>query len=371
VSVAAHPAGAPPWGAGRSLVRTLRKLPQYTRTPRHVRTVLTHSTPRRLANLVLIEAEYLLRRTRVRGRPYILFVDPTNVCNLRCPLCPTGIGQTGRRAQMMPWETFTRAIDALAPYAYEVNLHNWGESLLHKHVFDMIAYARDRNLATNMSENFGVMRAGDCDRLIDSGLEYLTLSIDGVTQDVYAHYRRGGDLTTVLANARELLRRRRERRSRTPFVEWQFIVMKHNAHEVGEARHLAADMGVDRFRVIPPGIPFDVPHPQALKAEWFVPSLHADAETPYEDFRGQRATACFYLYRSFTVNPDGKTAPCCIVNGERNDFGDILRDDVATIWNNPRYLAARGLFGRGSAAPHVRTVCDGCDPITKRRPPVA
>ena len=352
---------------GTSLLRSLRTLPQFTRTHRHARTLWQHSTPRRLANLARIEWEYRRRRTVVTGRPYILFVDPTNVCNLRCPLCPTGLGTPGRRAMMMPWETFTRAIDQLAPWAYEVNLHNWGESLLHKHVFDMIAYCRDRNLATNMSENFGIVRPGTIDRLIDSGLEYLTLSIDGATQDVYAHYRREGELDVVLRNARELVRRRTALGSRTPFIEWQFILMRHNAHELEACRALAAEVGVDLFRVIPPGIPFDAPNGAVLKAEWFVPAA-TGGDTAYEDFREQQGAACFYLYRSFTVNPDGKTAPCCIVTGEENDFGDLLRDDVASIWNNERYRSARAQF-RAQGDVSVATVCDRCDYFAKRTSP--
>ena len=347
-------------------------MPQFTRTHRHVRSLLQHSTVRRLVNLARVEWEYRRRYTTVRGRPYILFVDPTNVCNLRCPLCPTGLGNPGRRAMMMPWDTFTRAIDQLAPWAFEVNLHNWGESLLHKHVFDMIAYCRDRNLATTMSENFGVVRPGVVDRLIESGLEYLTLSIDGATQDVYARYRQGGDLAVVLQNTRELVRRRAELGSRTPFIEWQFIVMRHNAHELEACRALAADIGVDLFRVIPPGIPFDAENGAALKTEWFVPAAEpaGNGEGTYEDFRQQQDTACFYLYRSFTVNPDGKTAPCCIVSGVENDFGDLLREDVASIWNNERYRSARAQFRhRGEVL--VETVCDRCDYFAKRTLPPA
>ena len=358
-------------GLRASVVRTLRRVPQLTRTRRHLWAVLEHSTPRRIANLILVEFEYRLRRTRVRGHPYILIVDPTNVCNLRCPLCPTGTGDLGRRSQLMPWDVFTRAIDELAPWAYEVNLHNWGESLLHPHVFEMIAHAAGRNLAINMSSNFNLVRAGDIDRLIDSGLEYLTLSIDGATQETYERYRVRGRLDTVLENARALVARRTALKRRTPYVEWQFIVFKHNAHEIERARALAREVGVDRFRLIPPGVPFDAPDPDGLKEAWFVASPSEATGGAVEDFRERTmATACFYLYRSITVNPDGRVAPCCVVYGTDNDFGDLREETARAIWNGPRYRSARALFRHGGRVVEP-IVCSRCEWFERRSRPQA
>lgn len=344
----------------RQASEALQAVPQFTRTLRHARSVLRHSTPRKVFNLLRVEMEYRLRRTVVRGRPYILIVDPISVCNLRCPLCPTGRMETGRKDSLMPWETFTRVIDELAPWAYEVNLYNWGESILHPHVFDMIAYARKANLATSMSANLNDVREGVIDKIIESGLENLTLSFDGATQENYAKYRVRGDLETVLANARELVQRKRELKSRTPHIEWQFIVFQHNAHEIDAARALATEIGVDEFRVIPPGLPFEVPDPAALKEEWFVQKEGGG----YEEFRGQIESPCFYLYRSFTTNPDGGTAPCCVVNGEKNDFGHIIDHSFDEIWNNEKYQSARALFRNGGKS-STPTVCDDCDLFAK------
>lgn len=338
-----------------SLSKLRQKLPQLTRMGRHALSVIKHSTPRKLFNLALVEMEYRLRRTTVRGHPYIIIVDPLNVCNLRCPLCPTGTGDLDRKQQRMEWETFTRTIDEVAPYAYEVNLHNWGESLLHPRIFDMIEYVNSKNIATNMSTNFNRASDEKIDKIITSGLEYLILSIDGISQDTYVKYRVRGNVNKVLGNVEKLIRRRKELGSKTPFIEWQFIVFEHNAHELETARAMAAEMGVDRFRVIPPGIPFAAKEPDQLKDDWFV----KDDEGRVEAFAGDVPTSCFYLYRSMTTNPDGGTAPCCIVYGDQNDFGDFKTQKIDDIWNNEKYQSARALFRKDGAAT-APTICDGC-----------
>jgi len=354
---------APPEGrVGRTLRRQLERLPQYRRHAKHLRSLLAHSTWRKLANVALVESEWLRRRRVVRGRPYILFIDPTNVCNLKCPLCPTGTGDGGREAGMLSYECFTQIIDRFSEYAYEVNLYNWGEPLLNKDIFRMIAYTHHQNLMPAMSSNLNTVRPTDVENLARSPLEYLTVSIDGTTQDVYAHYRRQGNLELVLDNLRALIDLRRRLDRKTPFIEWQFIVMRHNAHQVDEARRLAAEIGVDLVRFIPVGLPFDAKDKGKLRREWY-PELSdrspSGAASQYQFLQRPSRSACFYLYRSITVNPDGRVSPCCIVYGEKNDFGHALTDSVDALWNNERYQSARSLFSR-TGVPTAPTVCDRC-----------
>lgn len=350
------------------VVERLVRVPTYARRSEALHVILVHSTPRRLFNLLLVELEFRLRRTRVRGRPYVLVVDPANVCNLRCPLCPTGLLQGGRRAELIPWDIYTRTVDLAAPWAYKVNLFNWGEPLLHPQIFDMIRYARSKGLGTTMSTNLSINIPDErIDNLIDSGLEFLCVSIDGATQDTYSRYRRKGKLDLVLANLRRIVRRRKELGSRTPTIEWQFIPMKHNEHEEAVARQLAEEIGTDRFRCIPVGLPFEATNRQDLEAEWFPVTIHNGKTAAGDSVSSneQAESACYFLYRYLVVNPDGRTSPCCVVYGEKADFGDITTEPLGRVWNNTNYVSARSHYRR-DGRPETVTVCDRCDLFRKR-----
>jgi radical SAM protein with 4Fe4S-binding SPASM domain len=236
----------------------------------------------------------------------------------------------------------------------------------------MIGYARSKGLGTTLSTNLSVeLDDAHIDGLVQSGLEFVCLSVDGATQDTYARYRRKGRLDLVLHNMRRLVERRRALGSRTPVIEWQFIPMKHNEHEVDAARALAAQIGVDRFRCIPVGLPFDSPEPERLEREWF-PVTITNGRVKEQEIasNAQSKSACHFLYRYLVVNPDGRTSPCCVVYGERNDFGDILGGDVEALWNNARYRSARSHYRRDGKV-EVPTVCDRCNLFEKRaRSPV-
>ncbi len=93
----------------------LRKIPQYTRGARHLRSVLQHGTPKKWANLLRVEYERKLRRVSVESHPYLIFLDPCNYCDLRCPLCPTGMNDLGRPQKMLSFEHFKKYFEPHAP----------------------------------------------------------------------------------------------------------------------------------------------------------------------------------------------------------------------------------------------------------------
>lgn len=352
-----------------SSVRSLlKRIPQYTRSARHLRSLLQHGTVKKWANVIHAEYERFARKIELNSRPYLLIIDPCNYCNLRCPLCPTGRNELGRPQGMMSFECFRRYFDQHSPYAFEVYLHNWGESLINKDVYKMIEYAQRHNVGTNLSSNLVIINPSDMDKLLDSGLEYLVVSLDGVDQESYSQYRVRGDYERVVKNLRELIKRRNARGQKTPIIEWQYIIMRHNQNRVQEAEALAKEIGVDLLRFIPVGLPYDAPNRKELAAQWFPTSMQGRKEGDDQQQFGQsgRPGPCFYLYRSMVINPDGGISPCCVVYRKDRDFAHSQDNDcdVAGIWNNAHYQSARSLFSSKEMPERPRTVCDTCNIFT-------
>jgi MoaA/NifB/PqqE/SkfB family radical SAM enzyme len=348
----------------------LKKVPQYTRNARHLRAVVQHGTPRKWVNLAHLEIERKLRRVKLKGHPYLLIIDPCNYCNLRCPLCPTGLGTLERSQKMMSFECFKNYFDPLADHLFEAYLHNWGESLLNKEVYKMIAHAQSHNVGTNLSTNVSETTKTDLQNLLDSGLEYLIVSLDGTSAKSYSKYRIRGNFDNVIGNLGELLRMRRAENKRTPVVEWQFIVMKTNEHEISEAETLAKKIGVDVLRFIPVGMPYDTSDRKAVADRWFPVTVQGREYSPeIEQQFGQanKPSPCFYLYRSMVINADGGVAPCCVVYKQESDFARSPAPDIMSVWNNDKYLSARALFSSASPPNVVPTICDECDIFLKHK----
>ena len=75
-----------------------------------------------------------IKNSYVIGYPVELVMDPSNLCNLHCPLCPTGQGRNERSKGKMSFVNFRKIIDELGAYLYRVDLHNWGEPFLNDEI---------------------------------------------------------------------------------------------------------------------------------------------------------------------------------------------------------------------------------------------
>ena len=347
-----------------SLKNKIKQVAEYQRFLRHARSLAQHATPRKVRNLITVELEFRRRAIRLRGRPYKIIVDPCNICYLGCLLCPNGMNELRRPKKMMDLNTFMAVIDRVRDYAIEVSLHNWGEPLLNPDIYRMISYAQANNIGTNLSSTLATADREAMDRLIESGLEYLVVSLNGTSPESYNAYIPRGDFHKVFDNLATLIRRRTELGSRFPFIEWQFLVMRFNEHELPKAREMAREIGVDRLRFSSAGLPLDRLHDRALAEQWMPSDPKYWRLNP---LKGEKKPflldqPCFYLFRSITVNPDGEVSPCCAVHDERHDFGNLLTDGLEGLWNNDRYRSARASFAsRPDEADLPRTVCTTCE----------
>ncbi len=350
------------------LLRLKRQFVHLPRAPRYLVPVLQHGTPRKWANIALVETELKLRRTVLRSMPFYYFVDPCNVCNLRCPLCPTGNYTLDKHQGMMSFEMYKGIIDRIKDYALTVGVYNLGEPFLNKRVFDMIDYTQANNIGTNLSSNFNWPVPVDVKDIVRCGLEYITISLDGLSQETYEKYRVKGDINEVIENLKALVAAKKAMKSATPVIEWQFIVFKHNEHELPRVKELARTWGVDRLRVVPPTIPPEMVDDAAVRDEWMPTNkVYREHDPALAQQRGYILDqACFYLYRTMRIDPDGSIAPCCYARDRTHNYANLDDGDLREIWNNRYYVSSRQLFARKPLPKdRIKTFCDEC-PMYKR-----
>ncbi|MCB1048768.1 MAG: radical SAM protein, partial [Calditrichaeota bacterium] len=187
----------------------------------------------------------VLRRPIVWGLPTVLMIEPTNLCNLKCPLCPTGAGTLRRHGSFMDFELYSKVIDEVWSRTFMILLWNQGESFMNKDFLRMVRYAADRGLWTYGSTNGHYLE--DPEAVVRSGLGTLLVSVDGASATTYEAYRRSGNFEQVIGGLKGLVQAKRRLKSATPVIHLQFIIMRHNEHEIPAITRLAQDCGVDRL----------------------------------------------------------------------------------------------------------------------------
>ena len=207
---------------------------------------------RKRINRIKIKLGYRLGFSKAIGMPKLITIDPTNHCNLKCPLCPTGLGDTSVEYGLLQLDKFKEVVDVFSKWAQTVQLFSWGEPVLNKSFPEMIRYASQspHKIRSTTSVNLNATNDEQIKGLLTSNLDALHVSIDGVTQEVYEKYRVGGNLETVFNNFKKLLAAKELYKSNTKII-WDFIVMKQNEHQVEEAKKMAKDFGVLDFLTKP------------------------------------------------------------------------------------------------------------------------
>ncbi|MCK4695036.1 MAG: radical SAM protein, partial [Candidatus Cloacimonetes bacterium] len=174
------------------------------------------------------------------GFPPVVMIEPTNICNLKCPLCPSGNGTLKRKKGYMEFSTFKKVIDEIKDKSFMVVLWNQGESYLNKDFLKMVKYASDNGLFTLASTNANIDL--QTEETVKSGLDSIIISLDGTTQETYNKYRVNGELNKVLENVKNLVKTKKKLKTKSPLIRWQFLVMKHNEHEIPKIKDFAQSL---------------------------------------------------------------------------------------------------------------------------------
>src|SRR5215469_11361384 len=195
-------------------------------------------TVRRFLNASKVLSSYYLSKWTKKaiqwGYPVSISFEPTTSCNLRCPECPSGLRAFTRPTGMLQKDFFRDTIDQLSRDLLYLIFYFQGEPYLNPAFLDMVSYAAKKGIYTATSTNAHYLNPDVAQKTVESGLDRLIISIDGTTQETYSSYRVGGRLDKVLEGAKNVIEWRKKLKSKTPYLIFQFLVVKANEHQVPE-----------------------------------------------------------------------------------------------------------------------------------------
>lgn len=293
------------------------------------------------------------------GLPISLSIEPTTSCNLRCPECPSGLRSFTRPTGMMKPELFASVLDQLAPTLSYMIFYFQGEPFLHPQLLDMVRAASARGIYTATSTNAHFLNDDAARATVESGLDRLTVSIDGTTQETYQAYRVGGRLDKVLEGTRNVIKWKKALRSATPHVIFQFLVVKPNEHQIDEVKALAKSLGVDELKLKTAQI-YDYENGSDL-----IPTVdkysryRQQADGKYQLKNGW-ADECWKMWHSCVLTWNGKIVPCCFDKDAQHVMGNLGEEKFLEIWRGENYQKFREtLFNSRSSIEMCRNCTEG------------
>ena len=188
----------------------------------------------------------LLRDPIVVCRPWRVRIDICTLCQLRCRDCHMrDPGEATMGYGYIPAETFKNFIDD-NPFILSIEISNNGEPLIHPQLHEMITYAYEHHVEISIwnGTNFNDVSDEVLEDLVRYQVRLLNIALDGACQKTYEVYRRNGNFNKVIHNIRKINQLKDKYHSEYPHMTWQFVMMKHNYHEMDMARQMAAELGM-------------------------------------------------------------------------------------------------------------------------------
>ena len=313
--------------------------------------LLSKLTFRKLWNAARVYGSFQLTRLTGKpiqwGMPISVSFEPTTSCNLRCPECPSGLRAFTRPTGMLNNDFFSRTINDLHKDLLYLIFYFQGEPYLNPDFLKMVQFAHQKGIYTATSTNAHYLTDEKARETVESGLDRLIISIDGTTQDVYEQYRVGGQLNKVLEGTQRIVYWKKKLKSRTPFIFFQFLVVKPNEHQLDDIRKIGKEIGVDQVRFKTAQVYDYENDPHQL-----IPTI--DKYSRYkQDAAGKRQVKsglrnqCWKLWHANVITWDGLVVPCCFDKDATHRLGNLQTQSFREIWQSEAYRDFRNQLTNG------------------------
>lgn len=267
--------------------------------------------------------------------PLFIDIEATSACNLRCPFCATTFRGKVIKKGFVTFDAVKRIIDeGVSNNLYGVKFNIRGEPLLHQEIHEFVKYAKQRGLIDVYFNSNAMLLTDDIARkLIDAGLDRISISFEGYTKEVYERHRIGSSFEKVLTNIENIQSLKNKMGVKYPKIRIQTVMLPDVLETFEE-----------------------------YKSFW---SARAD-EVGFLDYKEMKVKkmgiqypwACPQIWQRMAVWWDGTILPCNHDDDGMLAFGNIHEVSIKDLWRSSFLNDIRDKHKNGMA--HTVPACDGC-----------
>lgn len=290
--------------------------------------------------------------------PFVLFVDPSNVCNFRCIFCPTGDGrlvrETGRWQGTMDFDLFRKIIDDLAEFESPLKvlrLYKDGEPLLNRRLPDMIRYAKasGRVISVDTTTNASLLNRERSMELIDAGLDRINISIDGLSDNDFEKYTRTRVSFSSLVENIRFLYEHKEGCEVCIKMPGDFLSESEKEFFFSTFGNICHRISLENFAPCWPD--FDIED-----------RLQIEIKTGIYNNPVKEVNTCPYIFYSISVNSDGLVSLCFLDWARRLIVGDVRKKSLSEIWQGEELRKHQTAHLRGTRKQNA--TCANCGQLS-------
>jgi radical SAM protein with 4Fe4S-binding SPASM domain len=298
-------------------------------------------------HLFRIFTDYRRRAEVVRTMPIRLWVESSNICNLRCLMCPNK-DIRHEDLKRMDLELFKKIVDEAKGSVNDMYLHHRGEPFTNPALFDMIAYARAAGIKTRFHSNGTLMDQSKAEKLLYAGPDYVSFSIDGFEKSIYEKVRVGATFEKTIDNILRLLEMRKTMKLKRPYVVIEKIRFLH--HDVPENKEKVTELW---RQFLDAGVNEVIEKDEYIWTEERAPEMKEP----------RTCSICTYPWYAMVICADGTVAPCSQDFWAKMNMGNVRTQSLKEIWNGGPYRELRRKFRTDV---NSLPLCHKCDRLYRK-----
>lgn len=306
---------------------------------------LKRITFRKMFNLLRLILSYelsILFRKKIHwGYPAFLSIEPTNICNLKCPECPTGGNFSSVKKGYIDQSTVQMLQSSISESIIHVNLFFQGEPFLHRDLA-LVAEQISSKCFVTISTNGHFLDLKTCEKIILSGIFKIIVSLDGINQEQYEQYRKGGNFETVIQGIKNLSETKRRLKMKFPIVEIQCLLFNYTEDSKNEMKVLSKQLDADKL------IFKTAQFYNEENAKKMLPSQknsrYISEENGNLKIKKTLKNKCWKMWSGAVVTWNGDVVPCCYDKDKKFVQGNIQITQLNHIWKHLKYDEFRCLI---------------------------
>lgn len=290
--------------------------------------------------------------------PFIINVDPSDVCNFQCKFCPTGDRQLikttpGRNHGVMEYNLYKKIIDDICEFEKPIKvlrLYKDGEPLLNPKFVEMISYAKEKNCSGRIdtTTNASLLTKAKNLEIIEAGLDRINISIEGVNAAQYSKFSNYEiDFEKLVDTIRHFYDNRKQCE----------MIVKINGDTLTDDDKAKF---YEIFGEIADGVYIE--HIMSCWPEFSLKGVEINQAVGIYGQKISEVQVCPYVFYSFSINSDGSASTCFLDWSRKLIIGDTKAQSVKNIWNGRKLFEYQRMFLSMKRKEHP--VCGQCGQLS-------
>jgi len=280
----------------------------------------------------------------VAPMPTFVSIEPSAVCQLHCPQCPCGIkGKEVDKDAWMSINTFKKIVQESKGWVHTFQLYFQGEPLLNTHLCEMIRLSHEAHIYTICSTNAQALTPLMAEKIVAAGLDRIIVSIDGLSEDSYQQYRKGGNLNKAMQGL-VWLRQAKDKLGSSMHIELQVLRLKSNEHEWAIFQRSYRQMGADSLTLKTAQF-YDYKNGNALMPTDLRYSRYQKMSDgtylPKNRLKSMANKPCRRILSGCVITVNGDVLPCCFDKSAHYKMGNIHTCSLRAIWQGKDFQLFR------------------------------